>query len=64
MTVFQIKNQRLEYLEELPFKLERELSVLFENNLEKLTALEFISSEFAIQNQRIDTLALILQIKC
>ncbi|WP_159583333.1 DUF5655 domain-containing protein [Streptococcus halichoeri] len=61
MTVFQIKNQRLEYLEELPFKLERELSVLFENNLEKLTALEFISSEFAIQNQRIDTLAFDLE---
>ncbi|WP_159564357.1 DUF5655 domain-containing protein [Streptococcus halichoeri] len=61
MTVFQIKNQRLEYLEELPLKLERELSVLFENNLEKLTALEFISSEFAIQNQRIDTLAFDLE---
>lgn len=28
MTVFQIKNRRLEYLAELPFKLERELSVI------------------------------------
>lgn len=61
MTVFQIKAQQLEHLEELPFKLERELQLLFEENLEKITALEFISSEFVIQNQRIDTLAFDLE---
>src|SRR3712207_5258862 len=57
MGIFQIKNKQLERLEEAPFKLERELQLLFESHLEQITGLEFISSEFSIQNQRLDTLA-------
>lgn len=54
MGIFQIKNKQLERLEEAPFKLERELQLLFESHLEQITGLEFISSEFSIQNQRLD----------
>ncbi|MBF0787360.1 MULTISPECIES: DUF5655 domain-containing protein [unclassified Streptococcus] len=57
MAVFHINNQQLEHLEEVPFELERELQLLFEENLEKISDLEFISSEFIVQNHRIDTLA-------
>lgn len=47
----------IEVVKETPFKKERELQTLFENNLEQITGLTFIKSEFSIKNKRIDTLA-------
>lgn len=57
MNLFNINQNKLISLEEKPFKLEREFQCLFEENLTVITGLEFVGSEFSIQNQRIDTLA-------
>lgn len=57
MRIFQLKQQQLSDLNEKPFKLEKEIQTLFEKNLFELTGYEFVKSEFAIQDQRIDTLA-------
>ncbi len=47
----------LSTLREIPFKLEKEIQSLFELNLELLTSLKLVKSEFSIKNFRIDTLA-------
>ncbi|MBI9031517.1 hypothetical protein JEZ13_05910 [bacterium] len=47
----------LELVREKPFKLEREMQKLVEDNLETLFGLEFVKSEFALHNFRLDTLA-------
>ncbi len=57
MNLFKIDQNSLSNLEEKTFKLEQEIQQLFENNLGVLTGLEFVKSEFSIQNQRLDTLA-------
>lgn len=44
-------------LKEKPFKLEKDIQQLFEQNLEGITGLQFIKSEFTIKSNRIDTLA-------
>lgn len=46
-------------MKEKPFKLEKDLQKLFEQKLTLLTGLEFVKSEFSIQDQRqrIDALA-------
>lgn len=58
----QNKNQ-LSELKEKPFKLEKEIQLLFENNMEILTGLKYIKSEFTIKNSRIDTLAFDMESK-
>lgn len=57
MSLYRMGAGGLTELQEHPFKLERDLQRLFENNLTVLTGLEFVSTEFFIQNQRLDTLA-------
>ena len=57
MQLYQTQEQSLVELTEDPFRLEREIQTLFENNLYSFTGLEFIKSEFTIKNNRIDTLA-------
>lgn len=57
VNLFKVINGKLRSLVEKPFKLEKEIQVLFEENLEELSGLEFVSSEFSIQNQRLDSLA-------
>lgn len=57
MALYHIGADSLTELQEQPFKLERDLQRLFEQNLTVLTGLEFVSTEFSIQNQRLDTLA-------
>lgn len=49
--------QQLEQIKESPFKLEREIQQLTEKNLNALLKLDFIRSEFSLNNFRIDTLA-------
>jgi predicted transport protein len=56
MPLFKI-GQQLEQIKESPFKLEREIQQLTEKNLNTLLRLDFIRSEFSLNNFRIDTLA-------
>jgi predicted transport protein len=56
MALFKI-GQKLEYIKEKPFKLEREIQTLTEQNLNTIFGLNFVKSEFALNNFRIDTLA-------
>lgn len=57
MTLYAIKDDKLEAVHEAPFKLEREIQKLFEANLAKVMGLKLVRSEFTIKNKRIDTLA-------
>lgn len=58
MTLFKIEgNERLESIKEQPFKLEKEIQTLTENNLNSIFGLDFVKSEFSLNNFRIDTLA-------
>lgn len=56
MALYKIK-QRLEYIKEKPFKLEKEIQDITEQNLKTVFGLDFVKSEFALNNFRIDTLA-------
>ena len=57
MNLYNLNKTKLLQLKENPFKLEREIQNLFEQNLNLLTGLEFVKSEFSIKGKRIDTLA-------
>lgn len=57
MIIYSTKDSKLNPLKEVPFKLERDLQRIFEQNLSEIADLEFIKSEFIIKNSRIDTLA-------
>ncbi|KAA9353420.1 DUF5655 domain-containing protein [Larkinella humicola] len=56
MPLFKI-GHKLEHIKEVSFKLEREIQRLTEQNLQILLRLNFIRSEFSLNNFRIDTLA-------
>ena len=56
MLLFTKDKNQLSELKEKPLKLEKEIQTLFESNLEIITGLKFIKSEFIIKNNRIDTL--------
>lgn len=57
MQVFSNKNQKLTILKEKLFKLEKEIQLLFEANLDIIGNLTFVKSEFNIKDYRIDSLA-------
>lgn len=57
MTIYKNTNGLLEEVAEKPFKLERDIQSLFENNLSKVMDLTLVRSEFSIKSRRIDTLA-------
>ena len=61
MSFFSLESTKLSVIKEQPFKLEREIQKIVENNLEILLDLKFVKSEFTIsgtvQQLRIDTLA-------
>ena len=58
MALFNIENNnKLEQIGELPFKLEKEIQGLTEKNLTTIFRLDFVRSEFTLNNFRIDTLA-------
>ena len=57
MSLFLLNGNKLNFIEEMPFKLEKDIQNLCESNLKEVFDLEFVSSEFAIGNFRIDTLA-------
>lgn len=56
MALYKI-DKKLEYIKEKPFKLEKEIQELTEHNLKLIFGLDFVKSEFALNNFRIDTLA-------
>lgn len=57
MNIYQIDNLSLTEVEEKPFKLEREIQNVFEDNLKEIMGLTLVRSEFTIKNKRIDSLA-------
>lgn len=57
MIIFKNKNNILTQVNERNFKLEKEMQILTENNIENIFWLEFISTEFQLNNLRIDSLA-------
>lgn len=57
MKLYSIQDKnKLKPISNIKFGLEKDIQVLFENNLEELFNLQFIKSEFSIKNFRIDTL--------
>ncbi|PZX61948.1 DUF5655 domain-containing protein [Hydrotalea sandarakina] len=58
MVLFNIDNKdQLCHIKELPFKLEKEIQTITEQNLTTIFGLDFVRSEFSLGNFRIDTLA-------
>ena len=57
MTLYANTNGSLKEVSETPFKLERDIQSLFEQNLTEVMSLTMVRSEFSIKNRRIDTLA-------
>lgn len=57
MANYKNKNGKLELIKEIPFKLEKEIQELTENNLKIIFGLDIVKSEFSLNNFRIDTLA-------
>lgn len=58
MALFKIENnEQLEKIKEQPFKLEKDIQSLTEKNLKSIFGLDFVKSEFSLNNFRIDTLA-------
>ena len=56
MELFNIKNNKVESIDLKPFKLEKEIQSLVEQNIETFFQLEFVSSEYSIGNFRLDSL--------
>lgn len=56
MALFKI-TESLNYIKEQPFRLEKDIQDLTEKNLNIILGLDFVKSEFALNNFRIDTLA-------
>ncbi len=57
MANYKNEDGKLELIKENPFKLEREIQTLTEKNLKLIFGLDFVKSEFSLNNFRIDTLA-------
>ena len=57
MQIYDNKSWKLEQIKEIWFKLEKDMQKLIEDNMENVFWLEFIKSEFQLNNLRIDSLA-------
>ncbi|MQS89779.1 DUF5655 domain-containing protein [Companilactobacillus mishanensis] len=57
MELYNISNSNLKRVNSSNFKVERELQELIENNLENIMGIQFVASEFTIENYRLDTVA-------
>ncbi len=55
--LFNIKENIIDEIKEKPFKSEKELQTLCEENLKKLINLEFVDTEFSVADFRLDTVA-------
>src|SRR6056297_3249893 len=56
MKLYNINGKSLEKVVANPFKLEKEIQNLVEANTKELFGLQFVSSEFAVDSFRLDTL--------
>jgi len=56
MALFEVNKNRLNYIQEERFKLEKDIQALTEKNLSTVLDLDFVKSEFSLNNFRIDTL--------
>ena len=56
MSLYNLVNDSLNYIKEEPFKLEKEIQTLCENNLDRLLNCELVKSEFCVENFRLDSL--------
>lgn len=63
MRLYQINKGKLSKIKEEPFKLEKDLQKLIEDNLDTLMRLQVVKSEFSIKDRRFDTLAYDPEIK-
>jgi len=57
MAVYLTKNGKLAFIEEVDFKLEKDIQKICEDDIHQLFSLEIVKSQFTFQNFRIDTLA-------
>jgi predicted transport protein len=57
MILYNNNRTALSQVKEKPFKLEKEIQNIFENNLQEVMGLQLVKSEFSIKNKRIDSLA-------
>src|SRR3989339_1080691 len=57
MPIFKINNKKLENIKETKIDVEKDIQILTENNLVTIFGLKVVSTEFALSNLRIDTLA-------
>ena len=55
--LYVITNEKLKEIKEVPFRLERNLQTLVEKNLDELFNLQFLATEFALENFRFDSVA-------
>ena len=56
MKLFDVTSKKVEEVEQLSFKLEKDIQNLIEPNVETFFGLKFIKSEFTVDKYRIDTL--------
>jgi len=57
MALYTNESGKLKEVKEKPFKLEKDIQKVFEENLSAIMGLVLVKSEFTIKNKRIDTLA-------
>ena len=57
MPIFNLRQNRLEKVKEIPFRNEKELQDITEGSMLNVFGIEFVRSEFELNNLRIDTLA-------
>lgn len=57
MKLFKNNQNNLSGLAEKEFQLEKDIQSIIEKNLDKIFGLEFVKSEFSLNNFRIDTVA-------
>jgi RecB family endonuclease NucS len=57
MPLYTLQNEKLQIIKEDSFKLEKDIQRITEKNLEYIFGLQFIKSEFSLNNLRIDSLA-------
>ncbi|MEJ6347874.1 DUF5655 domain-containing protein [Holzapfeliella sp. He02] len=57
MSLYQFKNNQLTRLKAIPFKVEKEIQRLVEENTEVLLGLTFLATEFHVEHYRLDTVA-------
>lgn len=56
MSLYTLNGSGLKYIRETPFKLEKEIQTICEQNMRELLGCDFVCSEFVIENFRLDSL--------